>query len=81
MDSGSRSDIEASDIATSESRSEDWGKGTSLSCLAFYETKRVSQTLVTRLYAARTSLTVGAASSSSSSNFLLKAMAVDGGDG
>lgn len=59
MDSGSRSDIEASDIATSESRSEDWGKGTSLSCLAFYETKRVSQALVTRLYAARTSLTVG----------------------
>lgn len=43
--------MEASDIATSESRSEEWGKGTSLSCLAFYESKRVSQARVTRLYA------------------------------
>ena len=71
---GSRSEMDASDIATSESRSEELGKGMSFCCFPFYN---AGVRRVTRVYADAVRLTVGATSSKSSENFLLRAIAKD----
>ena len=66
--------MDASDIATSESRSEELGKGTSFACFPFCS---ALVRRVTRLHANVLGLTVGATSSNSAENFLLTAMVED----